>query len=141
MSSTSGVFKGCRALFAAAKAAAPKTSAAKTAAGKPKPLPPSRPAKPRSSSSEPRKPSRPTGILKECPVSPALHHFLGVQQTSRSDAVKKVWEYIKLHNLQNPANKKEIYCDDKLKKIFEGKDKVGFLEIGKMLSHHFVKTN
>ncbi|XP_057495184.1 upstream activation factor subunit spp27-like [Actinidia eriantha] len=141
MSSTSGVFKGCRALFAAAKAAAPKTSAAKTSAGKPKPLPPSRPAKPRSSSSSPRKPSRPTGILKECPVSPALHHFLGVQQTSRSDAVKKVWEYIKLHNLQNPANKREIYCDDKLKRIFEGKDKVGFLEIGKMLSHHFVKTN
>ncbi|GFY90422.1 hypothetical protein Acr_07g0006190 [Actinidia rufa] len=100
MSSTSGVFKGCRALFAAAKEAAPKPSAAKTAAGKPKPPPPSRPAKPRSSSSEPRKPSRPTGILKECPVSPALHHFLGVQQTSRSDAVKKVWEYIKLHNLQ-----------------------------------------
>lgn len=42
--------------------------------------------------------------------------------------------------LQNPANKKEIHCDDKLKAIFEGKEKVGFLEIGKLLSRHFVKT-
>lgn len=43
--------------------------------------------------------------------------------------------------LQNPADKREIYCDDKLKTIFEGKDKVGFLEIGKLLSGHFVKAN
>lgn len=42
--------------------------------------------------------------------------------------------------LQNPANKREIHCDDKLKAIFEGKEKVGFLEIGKLLSRHFVKA-
>ena len=42
--------------------------------------------------------------------------------------------------LQNPANKREIYCDDKLKGIFEGREKVGFLEIGKLLSRHFVKA-
>lgn len=42
--------------------------------------------------------------------------------------------------LQNPANKREIICDDKLKTIFDGKDRVGFLEIAKLLAPHFVKT-
>lgn len=42
--------------------------------------------------------------------------------------------------VQNPQNKREIICDTKLKAIFDGKDTVGFLEIGKLLSPHFVKT-
>lgn len=42
--------------------------------------------------------------------------------------------------LQNPADKREIHCDDKLKELFEGKEKVNFLEIGKLLSRHFVKA-
>lgn len=42
--------------------------------------------------------------------------------------------------LQNPANKREIQCDEKLKTIFAGKDKVGMLEIAKLLSPHFIKT-
>ncbi|CAL0326134.1 unnamed protein product [Lupinus luteus] len=59
---------------------------------------------------------------------------------SRTGAVKKVWEYIKLQNLQNPENNREIFCDAKLKAIFNGKDKVGFTEIPKLLSSHFTKS-
>ncbi|KAK6289186.1 hypothetical protein POUND7_000727 [Theobroma cacao] len=32
-------------------------------------------------------------------------------------------------------------CDEKLKAIFDGKEKIGFLEIGKLLTRHFVKTD
>ncbi|KAI3683103.1 hypothetical protein L1987_83603 [Smallanthus sonchifolius] len=74
------------------------------------------------------------------PISPALSHFLGVSESARTDAVKKIWEYIKSNELQNPTNKKEIICDEKLKTIFDGKDRVGFLEIAKLLAPHFVKT-
>ncbi|TKY70198.1 Upstream activation factor subunit UAF30 [Spatholobus suberectus] len=81
-----------------------------------------------------------TGIQKVVPVSSELGHFLGAPQVSRTDAVKRVWEYIKLQNLQNPTNKKEIFCDEKLKTIFDGKDKVGFTEIARLLSNHFVKS-
>nr|GEX34156.1 protein TRI1-like [Tanacetum cinerariifolium] len=88
----------------------------------------------------PPKRGRPAGILKVVPVSKLLGEFLGVPEVSRTDAVKKVWEYIKTNNLQNPSNKKEILCDDKLKTIFNGKDQVGFLEIAKLLSQHFVKS-
>ncbi|KAJ0099558.1 hypothetical protein Patl1_22245 [Pistacia atlantica] len=41
---------------------------------------------------------------------------------------------------KNPANKREIRCDEKLKSIFNGRDTVGFLEIAKLLSQHFVKS-
>ncbi|XP_020217548.1 protein TRI1 [Cajanus cajan] len=81
-----------------------------------------------------------SGIQKVVPVSSELGHFLGAPQVSRTDAVKRVWEYIKLQNLQNPSNKKEIFCDAKLKTIFDGKDKVGFTEIARLLSNHFVKS-
>ncbi|KAH7519146.1 protein TRI1 [Ziziphus jujuba] len=81
------------------------------------------------------------GIMKVVPVSPVLGNFLGTSEASRSLAVKKVWEYVKLHNLQNPANKKEIFCDETLKTIFSGKDTVGFPEIARLLSQHFIKSS
>ncbi|KAK9674073.1 hypothetical protein RND81_12G209100 [Saponaria officinalis] len=80
-------------------------------------------------------------ILKPVPISPILKDFMGgTPEASRTEAVKKVWEYIKLHNLQNPNDKREIICDQKLKTLFSGKDTVGFLEIARLLSQHFVKT-
>ncbi|XP_078442756.1 protein TRI1-like [Wolffia australiana] len=81
------------------------------------------------------------GLMKPVPVSAAMKKFLGVSEASRPEAVKKIWEHIKLHQLQNPANKKEINCDEKLKSIFAGKDKVGMLEIAKLLSPHFPKAD
>lgn len=41
--------------------------------------------------------------------------------------------------MQNPANKREILCDENLKALFNGKDSVGFLEVASLLTHHFVK--
>jgi upstream activation factor subunit UAF30 len=46
-----------------------------------------------------------------------------------------MWDYIKKHKLQNPANKREIMADDKLSKIF-GKKKVTMFEMNKLLSGH-----
>ncbi|KAK6919824.1 SWIB/MDM2 domain [Dillenia turbinata] len=89
----------------------------------------------------PRSGSPSTGIVKLTPVSPAMQKFLGASKASRTDAVKKIWAYIKLHNLQDGADKRKIHCDEKLKTIFDGKDYVGMLEIGKLLNGHFVKTN
>ncbi|GAU39526.1 hypothetical protein TSUD_222960 [Trifolium subterraneum] len=80
------------------------------------------------------------GIQKVVPVTSELGSFIGSPEVSRTEAVKKVWDYIKLQNLQNPDNKKEIFCDDKLKTIFDGKDKVVFTEIARLLANHFVKT-
>ena len=54
----------------------------------------------------------------------------------RSEVVSKVWDHIRKNKLQNPANKREILADDKLKKVFGGKDKVSMFEMNKHLSNH-----
>lgn len=40
---------------------------------------------------------------------------------------------------QDPSDKKVVVCDEKLKVLFAGRERVGFLEIAKLLNPHFVK--
>lgn len=79
------------------------------------------------------------GLMIAAPVSPELKKFVGVSEISRAEAVKKIWEHIKANNLQNPANKREIRCDEKLKSIFGRKENVTMFEISKLISPHFIK--
>ncbi|XP_073045583.1 uncharacterized protein [Primulina eburnea] len=82
----------------------------------------------------------PRGIMKPRRVSPEMQAFLGgVPEIPRTQALKEIWAYIKQHGLQDAADKKVIVCDDKLKKIFGGRDRVGFLEIAGLMSPHFLK--
>ncbi|KAF8406233.1 hypothetical protein HHK36_008318 [Tetracentron sinense] len=81
----------------------------------------------------------PRGITKPRPISPAMQDLLGVPEIPRTQALKHIWAYIKHHNLQDPENKKIIVCDEKLKNIFGGKERVGFLEIAGLISPHFIK--
>ena len=55
---------------------------------------------------------------------------------SRPEVVKQLWVYIKANNLQDPKNKRTILPDEKLKKVFDGKDEVGMLQMGKYISKH-----
>ncbi|KAL5560754.1 hypothetical protein UlMin_036965 [Ulmus minor] len=77
------------------------------------------------------------GLFKPTPVSRALRNFLGVSESSRADAVKQIWAHIKLHNLQI-RGRSYVTINSSL---FEGKERVNSLEVGKLLSRHFVKTN
>ncbi|KAF8089878.1 hypothetical protein N665_0495s0026 [Sinapis alba] len=137
------VFRGCSSLLAPASRAATSSvlsssrSLSTVTAGSTKKSAKKSKVKPDSLA---KKTPRTTGIFKATTVSPALAQFLGTGETTRTNAVKEVWTYVKSHDLQNPADKREIFCDEKLKQIFEGKDKVGFLEVTKLLSTHFVKT-
>ncbi|KAG5238735.1 SWIB complex BAF60b domain-containing family protein [Salix suchowensis] len=81
----------------------------------------------------------PRGIMKPKRVSPEMADFIGAPEVSRTQALKLIWAHIKEHNLQDPSNKKNILCDEKLKKIFAGRDQVGFLEIAGLISPHFLK--
>jgi chromatin remodeling complex protein RSC6 len=68
--------------------------------------------------------------------SPELAAVVGPGQVTRGDVVSKMWAYIKKHNLQNPANKREILADDKLKPVFGGLSKVTMFEMNKHLAKH-----
>jgi upstream activation factor subunit UAF30 len=46
--------------------------------------------------------------------------------------VKKIWEYIKERDLQDPADKRQIRCDEKLQSVFKT-DKVHMFTMNKLL--------
>ena len=47
-------------------------------------------------------------------LSPDLARFLGCSELPRTEVVKKIWEYVKENELQNPRDKREILLDEKL---------------------------
>ncbi|GAB4838333.1 hypothetical protein Ancab_027863 [Ancistrocladus abbreviatus] len=78
--------------------------------------------------------------MKPRRVSPEMQAFLGgATEIPRTQALKHIWAYIKQNNLQDPDNKKVIICDENLRKIFAGKERVGFLEIAGLINPHFLK--
>eukprot|EP01038_Epipyxis_sp_PR26KG_P017214 gene17214-23725_t len=62
-----------------------------------------------------------SGFTKVLQLSHELAEFLGSEQLSRGDAMKLIWNYIKEHDLQNPKDKREILCDEKLEGLFKRK--------------------
>lgn len=67
--------------------------------------------------------------------SAALAAVIGTDPVARPEAVKKMWEYIKAHNLQDPKDKRTIVADDKLRAVF-GKDSAGMFELAGILGQH-----
>ena len=78
---------------------------------------------------------RQSGLQRPVTPSPELAAITGSAPLPRSQVVSKIWDHIRKNNLQNPANKREILADDKLKKIF-GKDRCSMFEMNKHLSKH-----
>jgi len=75
-------------------------------------------------------------LLKPMNLSAELEAVVGKGPMSRGQVVKGLWEYIKKNNLQNPANKRNILADDKLKVVFGGKAEVTMFEMTKLVSAH-----
>ncbi|KKU57377.1 MAG: hypothetical protein UX81_C0037G0006 [Parcubacteria group bacterium GW2011_GWA2_47_12] len=76
-----------------------------------------------------------SAFAKPLTPSPALAAVIGSGPFPRTEVVKKLWEYIKKNNLQNPKNKRNILADDKLKPVF-GKGEVTMFEMTKLVSNH-----
>jgi chromatin remodeling complex protein RSC6 len=67
--------------------------------------------------------------------SAALAAVIGSGPIPRTQVVKKLWAYIKKHNLQDAKNKRNINADAKLKTVF-GKNTVSMFEMTKIVSKH-----
>lgn len=74
-------------------------------------------------------------LLKPMNLSDELEAVVGKGPMPRSQVVKKLWEYIKKHDLQNPQNKRNILADDKLMPLFKKKE-VTMFEMTKIVSPH-----
>lgn len=75
-------------------------------------------------------------LLKPMTLSADLEAVVGKGPMTRGEVVKKIWDYIKKHDLQNPQNKRNILADDKLKVVFGGKGEVTMFEMTKLVSAH-----
>ncbi len=81
-------------------------------------------------------PKENSAFMKPMTLSPELEAVVGKGPMPRSEVVKGLWAYIKKHNLQDEANKRNINADEKLKVIFDGKSVVNMFEMTKLVSKH-----
>ena len=103
----------------AKKATAPKATAKKVAAPKKKSA---------------RKPN--AAFMRPLTPSKELAEIVGPGLIPRTEVMKKVWAYIKKHDLQDAKNRRSINADDKLKAVFGGKKSVSMFEMTKLVSGH-----
>ena len=75
-------------------------------------------------------------LMRPYIVSAELQLVVGKGPMPRSQVVKKLWEYIKKHDLQDQTNKRMINADENLKVIFGGKKQVSMFEMTKLVSPH-----
>ncbi len=68
--------------------------------------------------------------------SPALASVIGSAALPRTQVIKKIWDYIKKHKLQDSKNRRMINADEKLKVVFAGKTQVSMFDLAKIVSAH-----
>ncbi|MFI0546304.1 MAG: SWIB/MDM2 domain-containing protein [Brachymonas sp.] len=100
---------------APAKAPAKKAAAPKAAAAKRTPNP---------------------AFMKALTPSADLAKVVGAKPLPRTEVVKQIWVYIKKHNLQDAANKRNINADAALLPVFGGKKQVSMFEMAGLLGKH-----
>lgn len=77
-----------------------------------------------------------SAFMKPMKVSADLAVVVGAGPMPRSEVVKKLWAYIKKHDLQDPKNKRNINADAALQKVFGGQKTVNMFEMTKLVSKH-----
>jgi chromatin remodeling complex protein RSC6 len=80
-------------------------------------------------------PVKTPAFMKPLRPSAALAAVVGSEPLPRTEVTKRLWDYIKTHNLQNPANKRNILCDASLKAVM-GKDEVTMFEMTGLVGKH-----
>ena len=75
------------------------------------------------------------GCNSRCSLRRSWQRLSGPDNMAVVEVVKKVWDYIKKHDLQNPENRRETLADDRLEPIF-GRKKLTMFEMNKYLAQH-----
>lgn len=89
-----------------------------------------------SAAKKPAKDGGSKGLKAPLTPSPELAAVIGSDPLPRTEMTKKIWDYIKEHNLQDAQNKRMINADEKLKKVFNGKSQISMFELAKEMNQH-----
>lgn len=87
------------------------------------------------SGGEKKEVKRTGGFHKPMTLSPALSELLGETSLSRPQTVKKIWEYVKERDLQDPNDKRQIRCDEAMRAVFK-QDRVHMFTMNKILNQN-----
>ncbi len=93
-----------------------------------------KPAKKAAKKKSARKPN--AAFMRALTPSAALAAVVGSKALPRTEAVKKIWGYIKSKKLQDNKNRRMVNTDANLKAVFGGKGQVSMFEIAKYLGKH-----
>ncbi len=75
-------------------------------------------------------------FMKPLQPSPELARIVGDNPLPRTEVTKRLWQYIKRNNLQDPVNKRMIRADENLRPLFGGRDSVSMFEMTKIVNQH-----
>jgi chromatin remodeling complex protein RSC6 len=82
------------------------------------------------------KEKKPTAFMKPVAVSETLAEIVGKGPMARTEVTKKLWDYIKKHNLQDQTNKRMINPDAKLAKVFGSNAPIDMFKMTSKVSKH-----
>lgn len=75
------------------------------------------------------------GIAQPVQPDAELAAIVGKDPLPRSELTKKVWDYIKKHDLQDAKDRRQINPDDKMKKVL-GPNPVSMFEMTRLVNQH-----
>jgi chromatin remodeling complex protein RSC6 len=115
----------------------PKKKSAAPKAKKPAPKKAAPKKKPAAKKAAPKKKrATPAAFKAKFKPDATLSAIVGTASETRGQFMKKLWDYIKKHNLQDASDRRMIKADAKLKPFFNGAAKVSMLQLGGFVSKH-----
>lgn len=77
-----------------------------------------------------------SAFMKPMHVSPELANIIGHGPMPRTEVMKRLWDYIKKHKLQDPKNKRNIIPDSNLSKVFGSSQPINMFKMtSKVFAH------
>jgi chromatin remodeling complex protein RSC6 len=76
-----------------------------------------------------------SAFMKLMKPSPELAEIVGHEPLPRTEVTKRVWDYIRQHNLQDPHDKRTIRADHRLKAIIH-QDSINMFKLTRCINGH-----
>jgi len=76
------------------------------------------------------------GLQKAVQPSVELAAIVGDTPLPRTEITKRLWAYIKEHDLQDAKDKRLIHADAKLRPVVGGQEQVSMFDLSKLVSRH-----
>ncbi|OCH90078.1 SWI/SNF complex 60 kDa subunit [Obba rivulosa] len=77
---------------------------------------------------------------QQCKVHPDLGNVLGLKEDSRTGVVQALWNYIKIHNLQDKVDRRVVRADAHLRPLF-GQDTLLFQQLPEFVNRYLVPAD